>query len=1010
MSGGGERETRIQGSQVGVMGDGATVKGGIHFGETVHRNVITIQNISVYRSDIPQILEPTETRNVDIGPNPYLGLGAFQEQDAERFFGREKLTKVLWEKFRDLHTPGCGEAKIRLLPLLGPSGSGKSSVARAGLIPALARNPLPGYARARVGILTPGTEPVQALAGILARMATGDTVPAGKAREFAHELSTQNDTGQFDGLARIAGLCPGIHDSPLVILADQFEEVYSLCQDRNKRNCFIGNLLHAASDAAGYVSVILTLRSDFLGETQAHEALNRVIAENGELLPSMSREELRLAVAMPARNAGHPLEDALVNLLVEETRGREGALPLLQFALTRIWEGMADGKHPADTLEEIGGVGGALAGEAGRLYNLLDDRDRRIVRRAFLGMVNLGEGIRDTRRRVRLDNLIAGDEEMTHVKKVLEIFSGRGARLVTLSGEEAEGGAQTAEMTHEALLEHWSDLKAWLDKGRDDLRLMRRLESAAQHWNEQGWRGGLLWRPPDLTRVQTLYANKKDEFSRLQEEFFEASRGALRRKWILVASAVLCIVVGVGVAFYIVKQQERVAIQNEKNAMYNLARVYEEKAGFALNAALRGENPDENFQQAWLYTIEALNQNIPADKTLPVSMARLGMKELHLGLVRGADVGTDARHRAFATEDKTVRRWESDLPGAFARAGKDAPEFKAVYRSSFDLFPYKMQEISLVPVKGGPPGGAQPWYDGYPRPAGKDPVQWMIESTAKAISEGKLIIDGIPQLWAASWMAQRTAEASGMVESGGKPDRFTTKNGMTFVYVHPGSFFMGRPWDELGILSTETFHMVTLKNGLYMQTTEVTQGQWKAVMGQNPSHFKDCGEDCPVESVSWEDVQAFIQRMNQKGKNRYRLPSEAEWEYACRAGSAGAYSFGDDAWKMGEYAWYNANSENKTHPVAKLKSNAFGLYDMHGNVGEWCEDYYFGSYKGAPNDGRAWVDDPRGSDRILRGGSWYYPAEFCRSAERSSHEPVIRKFNLGFRLVCLPGQRGEPGR
>ena len=1008
--------TRVEGSQVGVVGDGARIEGGVHYGNNIHKNVITIQHVTVYRSQGPQPDETPETVETDIAPNPYLGLGAFQEQDSDRFFGREKLTQTLWEKFRDLSERGGVEKKIRLLPILGPSGSGKSSVARAGLIPELARNPLPGYARAKVGIFTPGTDPVWALAGILARMLTGDTVPAGKAEEFESILKSRYDKGEFDGLTRIAGLFPDIQDSPLVILVDQFEEVYSYYDNKgsrrnsnDKRDCFIGNLLHAASDTAGYVSVVLTLRSDFLGETQSNEALNRTIAENGEIIPAMSREELRVAVAMPAENAGHPFTEALVNNLVEQTRDHDGALPLLQFALTRLWDGMAVGKQPADTLEEIGGVGGALAGEASRLYNKLPDEEKKIVRRAFLGMVNLGEGIKDTRRRVSLDKMVAGDEEKARVKKVLEIFSARNARLITLSGEEVGGGSQAVEMTHEALLEHWTDLKTWLDEDRDALRLQRRLESAAAHWKEQKRPAGLLWRSPDLDLLRKLFRDPKSDFSELDKKFYRASERALKMKWFLFASLAILIVVGSAVAVIFVKRQEIIAKVNEKKANYNIAKLYEREAGLSLNAALKGDNPDENFQKVWLYTLEALNKDIPSERELPDSVERLGRRIIQLGLLRGAGVREDNRYRAFNPTDKTVRHWESDLAGAFKKAGKDAPEFKAVYRCSFALFPYKMEEISLVPVRDGPPGGTAPWYAEYPRPAGKDPVQWMIESAAKAVSENKLTLDGVSP----AWIDKITVSDSSSAEFVKQPETVTLAPDvqMTFVFIPPGSFFMGSPLGEPERNPDEKLHMVTLTKGFYLQTTEVTQGQWKAVMGENPSFFQKCGDDCPVEQISWEDAKEFIKKLEQKRLGKYRLPTEAEWEYACRAGTTTPFYFGRclgtkeanynrkfplSGCPEGEY------SEGTTTPVKNFPPNSWGLYGMHGNVREWCEDVYYGYSLGE-------VIDPHGpsggSYRVFRGGGWDGSARLVRSANRDCILPDYRvKNNLGFRLVLPPGQ------
>lgn len=164
---------------------------------------------------------------------------------------------------------------------------------------------------------------------------------------------------------------------------------------------------------------------------------------------------------------------------------------------------------------------------------------------------------------------------------------------------------------------------------------------------------------------------------------------------------------------------------------------------------------------------------------------------------------------------------------------------------------------------------------------------------------------------------------------------------MTFNRIPTGTFMMGSPEDEPMRDSDETQHQVTLTNSYYMQTTEVTQGQWKAVMGSNPSWFSDCGDDCPVEEVSWDDVQEFITELNKLGQGTYRLPTEAEWESAARAGSMTAFANGDITETGSGYdpnldamGWYSCNSDSKTHPVAQKQPNAWGLYDMHGNVWE----------------------------------------------------------------------------
>ena len=241
--------------------------------------------------------------------------------------------------------------------------------------------------------------------------------------------------------------------------------------------------------------------------------------------------------------------------------------------------------------------------------------------------------------------------------------------------------------------------------------------------------------------------------------------------------------------------------------------------------------------------------------------------------------------------------------------------------------------------------------------------------------------------------------------------------GMTFVYIFPGSFIMGSPEDELRRESDETQHRVILTKGFYLQTTEVTQGQWNALMGKNPSYYNNCGEDCPVEQVSWNDVQQFIEILNFQDKTdtEYRLPSESEWEYAARAGSTTALFNGElteancgfDA-NLDEIGWYCGNSNNTTHPIAQKAPNPWGIFDMHGNVWEFCQDWY-GSYP----DGT--VLDPvgpnTGSKRVNRGGcfavdSWSN-AGYYRSASRNQVATTSIYRNVGFRLAFWPVEQAK---
>jgi formylglycine-generating enzyme required for sulfatase activity len=234
---------------------------------------------------------------------------------------------------------------------------------------------------------------------------------------------------------------------------------------------------------------------------------------------------------------------------------------------------------------------------------------------------------------------------------------------------------------------------------------------------------------------------------------------------------------------------------------------------------------------------------------------------------------------------------------------------------------------------------------------------------------------------------------------------------LEMVWIPGGTFTMGSPASDTDSLSNEKpQHLVTV-GGYWMGKYELTQGQWKAIMGgTNPSWFQSGQngvpdgtntDNRPVERVSWNDIPGFIIALNNATGKTFRLPSEAEWEYACRAGTTTRFYWGDD-WDytaIGNYAWYTDNSGNQTHDVGGKTANAFGLYDMSGNVREWCEDDWHGSYTGAPTDGQAWVDAPRGLHRVARCGSWHNGSG-CRSAYRDDDgdHPANTFNSLGFRL------------
>ena len=254
---------------------------------------------------------------------------------------------------------------------------------------------------------------------------------------------------------------------------------------------------------------------------------------------------------------------------------------------------------------------------------------------------------------------------------------------------------------------------------------------------------------------------------------------------------------------------------------------------------------------------------------------------------------------------------------------------------------------------------------------------------------------------------------------------------MTLVRIEPGSFLMGTTKEQIDQLlrlfpdfqrewfdNEQPQHRVQITRPFFLGTHPVTQGQYQAIMGSNPSHFKG-SDDLPVESVSWLDAVSFCNKMSEKDKrtpfyringtevadvggNGYRLPTEAEWEYACRAGSTTLFPFGDDAGKLGEHAWFSDNSDSKTHPVGQKRPNAWGLYDMLGNVWEWCADWYDAKYyASSPSVAVDPPGPPKAAIRVFRGGCWYNFPRRCRSAFRDWDAPDYRSNDLGFRLALV---------
>lgn len=454
-------------------------------------------------------------------PNPYKGLRAFEEADEAEFFGRRELIEHLLARL------AAPEPYGRFLAVVGPSGSGKSSLIRAGLMPRLRRGALPGSDRWYVLTMTPGSQPFAKLALGLLQMSTDPL------SDLANRLR-QND----DCLLQTAdAILP--EQAELLLIIDQFEELYTAVPDADERDRFLRTLCTAVTAAGSRLRVLIGLRADFYDRPLMHPDLSRLLQQRTEVVVPLSAAELTEAITEPARRVGVSLEEGLSAALVAGVNEQPGALPLLQYALTELFQRREGRLLTHAAYEAIGGVAGALAQRAESAYLALEPPAQAAARQIFLRLVALGEGEDDTRRRVAQAELltIAGDAVGG---AVLEVFGSD--RLLTFDREPATR-QPTVEVAHEALLREWARLRAWLDESRADLRLERMLARSAEEWLAAQRDASFLLRGSRLAQLQewvqaTDLALTGDERAylqaslagRAQEEAAEEARQARERQ------------------------------------------------------------------------------------------------------------------------------------------------------------------------------------------------------------------------------------------------------------------------------------------------------------------------------------------------------------------------------------------------------------------------------------------------------------------------------------------------
>ena len=441
-----------------------------------------------------------------LGLCPYKGLNYFDEGDADLFVGREALTAKLIVRLISL-TSGQQPDGKRFLAIVGASGSGKSSLVRAGLVPALRWNK--ASTDWQIHILTPTAQPLESLALSL----TSENISVTAASTLMDDLLKDPRSLQIF-VKRKLGLENG---SRLLLVLDQFEELFALCRSEEERTAFIDNLLTAASESAGPVILVITLRADFYAHCANYPELRQALALQQEYIGAMNPHELRRAIEEPAQRGRWEFEPGLVDLLLHDVGHEPGALPLLSHALLETWQRRRARTMTLSGYASSGGVRGAIAETAETVFSdQFTHEQQSIARRIFLRLTELGDesSLADTRRRATFKELILKPEEATSTHGVLKALAD--ARLITTSED-------SAEVAHEALIREWPTLRSWLEENREGLRLHRHLTESAQEWLEMNREPDLLYRGARLAQAREWAAPHAEELNALEHEFLHAS-------------------------------------------------------------------------------------------------------------------------------------------------------------------------------------------------------------------------------------------------------------------------------------------------------------------------------------------------------------------------------------------------------------------------------------------------------------------------------------------------------
>lgn len=601
------------------------------------------------------------TGNLPEPRNPYKGLQAFEAADSHDFFGRETLIQQLQTLMAEARS-GCAREGVtaakrryaRFLGIVGPSGSGKSSLVKAGLIPALWRGDVLKSQNWFVVELVPGRHPLDELEVALARVAP-------------NVVSNLRDQLQRDesGLVRVSQLILPEDNSELVLVIDQFEELFTLVEDEAARSHFLNSLVAAVTDPHSRIRIVMTLRADFYDRPLHYAAFGEMLRSRMVTLLPLTPEGLERAIVRPAERTGVTFEEGLVAEIIADVNYQPGALPLLQYALTELFERREGQMLTRKAYQSIGSAVGALAKQADDIYEGLDEAGKQAAQQLFLRLVTLGDDTVDTRRRSPVSELMGVAINKEVMDDLIDTYASY--RLLSLDHDPLTH-APTVEIAHEALIQEWKRLKRWLSDNREDLRLRQRLMTAASEWDNAKRDPSFLAAGTRLTQFETLTTTSSLALSEIERAYLDAGilerqrqtsqrenqqRRLLRLQRGIIGVLLMALVVAavlsmlISVSWHHARSQARIARARQ----------------FAAQAVAELQKPLGNDEFAALLAIRSLNNQYDpvADGALVQAVARLPLRAFvgHTDVVYAAAFSPDGQYVLTGSGDHTVRLWEA---------------------------------------------------------------------------------------------------------------------------------------------------------------------------------------------------------------------------------------------------------------------------------------------------------------------------------------------------------------